>query len=461
MHQKPILILPIETYAREIDHKLLLGNYLALKTGCVVLIAHSSIANEVAILAGSESIYIGKNIFISAFIPGPQKGARILNHELFKVLNSGSKLVFVDEEGGLFLKADYSDEDVLKMKARLPISPGDNDSCFRNVTFCHWGEYQNELANSLYPNMRHRTSGWPNIDAAKAYRNHISKLEATKSIIGLTSNGTFLGSWAHQGTPLYLSLSRYINKHGMEEVGKFIDHETSLPELAVELTQNGYRVLYRHHPASAGANLNEWIDYCKKHSIETSNPIKIPSIQYLSGLSVNIHNGCSTAITSCVLGLPTIRYRERNTSIGTSLDLATEAKAENLSEVLSHLKSPKVPQVTDKCLKIISGVHSDKLNSFETIFEEVQRFRSVSKTIQPTTLSSINNMLIKQLIKDYAKTTLTSCTGFKKTTFNKFTTLFKQDIDRNIEITRSLYPLSKFKTLSFCSKGIVISAHTT
>ena len=238
-----IVILPLEVYAREIDHKLLLAGFISKETGLDVLVANSHYANKAAELLGADCIYVGKNVFISGNNVKAPIDDQINNDLLLKLLYAGCKVIFNDEEGGLQFNCDYSSTDESLLRMRIPIRTNQVLPNKHNFSICHWGLYQKEIAHSLFPDIRHKATGYPHSDAAKLYRKTKDTLDL-KLPIGITSNATFLGDWANQNKPLYLSLYDFARDFGETEVCRYIMNEVALASISSQLKQKSYNIVY-------------------------------------------------------------------------------------------------------------------------------------------------------------------------------------------------------------------------
>ncbi len=167
---KFVFVLPIENYAREVDHKILLGAYLCKHFNATAVIANSGLAFQLALKLGSSCVYIGKNIFFNqASNALTHEDALIDNSILMALLERRVRVLFSDEEGGLFLRGDSSEYDIRRMRIRTPLR--DDQQSFSNQDFAmfHWGPYQKDLVQYNFPNVLHFNAGAPFLDAAKIY----------------------------------------------------------------------------------------------------------------------------------------------------------------------------------------------------------------------------------------------------------------------------------------------------
>ena len=95
------IVLPIENYAREVDYKILLGAYLCKQFNASAIITHTSLAYKLALQLGSSCIYIGKNIFSNPVSNSPTHANSLIDNSLLmRLLESGVRVLFSDEEGG-------------------------------------------------------------------------------------------------------------------------------------------------------------------------------------------------------------------------------------------------------------------------------------------------------------------------------------------------------------------------
>jgi hypothetical protein len=151
-----IFVFPVESYVREIAWRIHFACYLLERhPNSVVYIAESSKALKAACLAGPNAVYIGKHIY------------SVNPHSLHKesswydkLIASGCNIIFVEEEGGIFLKNNF-DQDRKLWINRVPYNLVDVDT-FDTI---HWGDYQKELTKTIFGGTRHWVGGAPSIDS--------------------------------------------------------------------------------------------------------------------------------------------------------------------------------------------------------------------------------------------------------------------------------------------------------
>lgn len=450
---QPLLILPLESYAREIDHKILLACFLSKATSCATLVAHSPLANRLANGLGSSSVYIGKNLFaVPAALPFDDLGSprKLYNDILYEFIDNGVKIIFVDEEGGLYLRGDNSSEDYERFTARYPLAQEERLAKIPNFAMFHWGPYQYEIASDFSPNIRHVDAGANFIDAAKLYagpfaypKNNLSTLDLVE--IGLTSNSALLSNGAFLNVPSVLGIEWQAQIYGNSMAIDAIRAESSLCACAYALRNSNLNICYRPHPGSSNLIAREWIEFCKSAEIKLSLPSSESSLAYLSRIQTNVHLGCTTGLQSYFLNRKTLKVS--TTKVGTSEKLLEESITTSLAALVDSLPNASVPKLGPVAPKLLSNLDRSKLESFSLISDYISNAFGVSLNDR-WKLRSVYSAALQ-----YEVSRLKSRNQFKSGKYHK---LHLSDVRRNIAIANQAWPTACCKIEFILSDSVLI-----
>jgi len=448
-----IVIIPVEVYAREIDHKLLLGYYLSHFTGCPVLIAKDNIANSLAFRYRDSAIYIGKNFYVQADaqLSPSSLHPKVENSQLLSLLDAGVNVIFADEEGGLYLDGSFSNRDKQLFWSRMPLNDHQSFSLFPNLWMAHWGSYQTSIAQELLPKIKHATTGAFFLDACKAYRQCSSEIpnSSLSPKIGVISSTCPLTQGSYQVLPTYLSIDLFIKNYGPSYTQQALLAESTAAFLSDKLTNDGYDVTYRPHPASSGLILSEWKRYCSASGISLSLPSSDTILSFLSRHTVTIHTaGCTTALQSFFLGLSSVFYGDAK--CGTSDKLLSEAHAQSYDELVSSIDFQPRSTLLPLASLLLNEPFSSDFVSFQSILTIVQAIIDRSVADSPVSRSihfglSLLNADIFARLRNLR---------FWKTP--KFRNLRVDDIQRNLSIARALWPNDSLRIRSRSSQHILL-----
>lgn len=431
-----IFILPIENYAREFDYKFLLASFLTAKFSVPSVIAISDFAHSLALQYRDNAIYIGKNIYeaFSTLSTNGFTSYSYSHHKALALLNAGCKIIFTEEEGGTYLAADGSVDDIQYYKSRFPFFDFPTEFS-QSIHFHHWGPYQHELATTLLPSFTHIVSGCPQIDAAHLYREFYkpADIHPFHGLLGLTSNSAILSHSAFLNSPFYISLCSILKQHGSKRFIDGILSQVSLFDLALQLYDSGYSFVYRPHPGSLGPHEFQWEVFCKSRNLPYSKPSHTTALTYLSSISLNIHTGCTTGFLSYALGSPSIRYREY--CYGPSPLLLTEHSFNSLPEF--KLLKPPYPLPAP-------GPYAENILCNLRLNVSCQSFVSIAHSVSSFLASnySRSNLSVRSRLADSIYSSLRSV--YKKASLSrqisKFSHFNPDDIARNSQIFRLWQP---------------------
>jgi surface carbohydrate biosynthesis protein len=298
-----IYVLPVETYVREIAWKSHFACYLLERDPAgTVYIAETSKAVKIACKAGANAVFIGKHIH-SLF---PQKSA-----DYFVALDaSGCRIVFVEEEGGVYLTGDPV-RDKSKWEYRCPYDIIGIDK-FDTV---HWGQYQYDLTRSIFGGDRHFVGGSPAVDSC-IITSDASKKQTTgtqksfNSSIGVVSKGG-LGAYFESITGYYSYFLSAISWQNSKATENFYETRANIIRAELDMfrefqlisgagvSNNAWQV--RLHPS-----MSSFMPLEVPASVRFSDSLRIPINTFLQDKALVIHNGCTSAVQSFYMGIPTI-----------------------------------------------------------------------------------------------------------------------------------------------------------
>lgn len=319
-----IFVFPVESYVREIAWRIHFACYLLERhPNSVVYIAESSKALKAACLAGPNAVYIGKHIY------------SVNPHSLHKesswydkLIASGCNIIFVEEEGGIFLKNNF-DQDRKLWINRVPYNLVDVDT-FDTI---HWGDYQKELTKTIFGGTRHWVGGAPSIDscivtadaALRTKKNQNQTIE-----VGIMSKGG-IGSYFKDIKQYYqLSLKGNSDALVLNSKSKLIQDECDIFQELGILSEflSPASIQFRPHPSLAQ------LMPPKGNSCTLSDSTTIPINTFLKSKSLVVHNGCTTAVQAWFMDVPTVSTTPNDSFLLS--DYTEVAQRKSLYQKLSH-----------------------------------------------------------------------------------------------------------------------------
>lgn len=453
-----VVVIPIEVYAREIEHKLLLAYYLASCRGHTVFLAADKLAIEVAKNLGEHAIYVGKNLFLQpdALPPGTILSTNVDNSDLKQLLFRSVKIVFVDEEGGFFLDGSFSDHDRLSFMARLPLNVDEYNHNLPNLAFCHWGPYQTDIASQYCPNILHISTGPPCLDAARAFSQlppgdpDSSHLFSRASVLSTT---TPLTQRAFQKYGTYLAIDWFFANYDVNYTTQAILAEVGAASLANKLSKLGFCVEYRAHPASGGLVLNQWYKHCRSHGINISYPHRDPILSYLMRSDFSIHTaGCTTSLLSYYLKKYTLRVGAAQCGIASSL--LYEPHIDSLESLQTFIESPELPCLLPLASKLIERPTCDSLVSFENISNVIDLFATGN-----TSSIHLDSFLSQLNFFSFRFVTSRNLRHLRWWKMPKFSRFYSSDISQCFRVAKATWPsASPARIVARSSQYLVIKA---
>jgi hypothetical protein len=453
-----VVVIPIEVYAREIEHKLLLAYYLASCRGHTVLLAADTLAIEVAKTLGDHATYVGKNVFLQpdALPSGATLSTQVDNSDLWQLLSRSVRIVFVDEEGGLFLDGSSSDHDCQSFMSRLPLNIDEYDQYIPNLAFCHWGPYQTDIASHYCPKILNFSVGPPCIDAARAFSNvrsvHTCPISSS-SRVSVLSTTTPLATRAFQQYGTYLAIDWFFENYDLNYTSQAILAEVSAASAAHKLSRRGFNVEYRAHPASGGLVLKQWYQHCRSHGIRISYPHRDPILSFLMRSDLSIHAArCTTSLLSYYLKKFSLRVGSAECGIASSL--IYEPHIPSIDHVDVFIDNPEPLRLLPIASQLIECPNSETSVSFENIANVIDQIASDKSS--PLNLSSFLSQLQSFSFRFVTSRDLRHLRWWKMPKFSRF---YSSDISQCFRVAQATWPsASPARIVGRTSQYLVIKA---
>ncbi len=321
-----IFYLPIEIYDREYRSKLYLA-YKASRRGWTVVLGPKY---DVDILAQHmpRGIYLGI-------------GFHKYSATMSEILKRKKHIIFLqDEEGLVRLK------DVFYKQYRV----SSNIVKYADYILC-WGKnHQNVMKSALNRFTNIKSIGNSRIDILQSFTKHFfsKNIKDIKNKHGdfILINGNF-GSANHALGQKFL-LNELENrgwfnsplkkKYQLKRIEFQKKILKKMKDLAVAISKAGTKVIVRPHPS-------ENIEFWKKHTKNFKNIKIIRSgnvLDWMESAKLIIHNGCTTAVESLLLGKTVISYRpHKNAKVESLLPNAISKCLETEKDVLNFIKNFK------------------------------------------------------------------------------------------------------------------------
>lgn len=372
------VIIPIEVYGREIEKACALGAYIYHKKNIKIIIAEQKLARKLALNFGEKAIFIGKHFF-------HENSKEIFDKsELYDLIRRNVNIIFIDEEGGLFINEDSLDYSLEQLKLRYPFQDIE-ESRRDQIKICHWGQFQFDNTKYLNKNYDNFLVGAPFVDCAKLFRSSKNKSNnIVNPKISFTQSYNVLCRKGFNCENIN-SLIDYLSDSYINEEVFFLGILNELILFGAYKKLLEYKDLdikWRPHPsARSKLSLNYLKNISRERGIEAiSRPSRQPIYDYLTSADIFIHSGCTTSIQSRLLGKPTIYLRSRIP--GRSLHVLNEKKISEVNEQFydeiiktTNMQFPNNQNsFTPFTYNLLSNLKSRELESFKNISEIVEIF---------------------------------------------------------------------------------------
>ncbi len=269
--------------------------------------------------------------------------------------------------------------------------------------------------------------------------------------MSLTSNSAILSNSAFNNEHLYFSINSQIDTEPLWAAA--IESEVCLAALAIDLRSRGLKVCSRPHPSSTAKVAQNWIRYCKSNDIGISYPAIESSLTYLLNSRVNVHPGCSTALQSFFLNLPTLKYA--SCGYGLHDTLVNEHESSNAAALIRDLPSARVPILGKLAPMLLASTSHSDISAFNSIKYYLKEY-PLNPDIPTIDVKAVKTYLIRQNIrlktKQVARTILTPSTRFN----SKFTKFHVEDVKRNLNIANTILSLPKIRVACGSPQSIML-----
>ena len=296
---KKIVFLPIETEARELDAKLVLASKVVNKEVTCLVGQHNAL-NSLVDLFKNGGTYVGKNIFLD----GMKSTDEIYN----SYKRNKFSILWYHEEGGIY----SGDEEKWKIVLKELLDPRRLSS--DDHMLC-WGRFQKEFFDSFQTDIPSTVVGGYRFDLRQesTLRRLLNKTSRVKQKDYILINTAF--SNGNHYIPEQVLYKEDQEQFRGDEEYKF----RLLDEYSDDVKKMGYfcemlshvmrnnpdkKFVLRPHPT-------ESIEFYKNAFHEFDNIIiskEFSAVEWISGCSLLIQNGCTTSVEAHFLQKPVIDY---------------------------------------------------------------------------------------------------------------------------------------------------------
>lgn len=435
-----VIIIPIEGFARESEKAVTLATYLRYYLRLTVIVAYQSVARSIALRFGSNAIFIGKHFFAAT------------NSEvtdifcLRQLLEAGCKIVYIDEEGGLFLRDDLSRSDNYSLLApRYPFLSPVLSAYSDQVHILHWGEYQSSLVSSLLPTFKNSISGAPFVDTAKILNLSPYNLSSdrrlpvyswTQSASLITATSPLYGSssWFHRLTELCQDDFVFSSSRACNELLQIFTFFSVTERYTGSLLSK-----WRPHPSARSKESISLVSHIvsKYGGASLSRPMLEPIYKYIQSADVFFHAGCTTSIQCNLLGKPTIYLR--SSLPGRSRHLLGE------HEICSE-SSPILPQISD-FIDNYSGQPNDSVGFSEISFATLANLSSADLLSYRSILSAVSDFIPDHSDRNSIDDELDKLSTFVISSYSRY--FYGKLVKRAFSLPRLSSPARRLDRLSY------------
>lgn len=407
-----LIIIPIEGFARESEKAVTLASYLRCHLGLTVIVAYQSVARSIALRFGPNAIVIGKHFFVANSFQVTDISC------LQQLLEAGCKVVYIDEEGGLFLRDDLSRSDNYSLLSpRYPFLSPLLSNFSDQVHIMHWGDYQSSLISPLLPKFKISVSGAPFVDTAKILKfspyndpseKNIPVYSWTQSASFITATSPSFGSnsWFHRITELCHDDFNYSSSRVCNEILQIFTFLSVTEKYRGSLLSK-----WRPHPSARSQESISLISHILSTygSTHLSRPMLEPIYRYIQSADVFLHAGCTTSIQCALLGKPTIYLR--SSLPGRSRHLVGEQE-------FSSETAPIMPQISD-FIDNYSGHSSTTVGFSDLSFDTLANLSADDLISYQTILSAVSDFIPDRSSRQFVEDQLDNMTSFFNSSYSR------------------------------------------
>lgn len=348
MGSKRVLI-PVEIKQRELISKL----YLALKI----------VENGHTVFIGSLDLYnymdqIKPDVYFE--LSAANRGERL--SRVKKLENSGVKTFALDTEGSGF-------------EGSNKFSPRVSEQVLRHVDFyCAWGPVTADIANKNSTNMKTNVleTGNPRFDLLKSPQKKVYSRDARQiadeygEFILVNTNFSVNRMDLDRQKRSNQADTQKRHKKESQLIGEFISVVGTLSE---ELPS--YNIVVRPHPVEDMLFYKKIFRNNKKIKVKKKGTVR----PWIIASDAVIHNGCTTGVTSVILGKPTFAYMPKDICL-LSTPNEVSIKCMNNDELIAKIKDSvihdeKYKQTREQKLNLQRHIANLQFDSAEKISDQI------------------------------------------------------------------------------------------
>ena len=295
-------LFPIETTARELDHKILMG-ILAANAGHDVFIGDQQIIRTLSYLL-KGGVFYGKHLF--------GKPSFSDKEYYYRLKKRGFKLVHLNEEGAVWPGKEYDWKNILKQCERP-------SQLTKDDYLATWGDWQKNFNESYEPtNANIVTTGHPRFDLyADKFRSYFetetSKLNElygdfilVNTAFSYSNNGEGGAKFIFKPNLAYDTTNEDHRKYRFRRWKQQMFSIADIVDLVnrISLAYPNKKIIIRPHPSENSQYYQDIFQNIKNVHIIYKGAVT----PWLLACNVLIHNGCTTAIEATLAGKVVINY---------------------------------------------------------------------------------------------------------------------------------------------------------
>ena len=345
--------MPVETVSRELDYKLYLSVILA-KKGFKVYLGKK---NEIYTLfqnLNSNFAYIDKGFHENVSV-----------EKIYKVIKKNRGMLFhLDEEGAI----DFKDYPNIKRRYSKDVF----EYCDKIFL---WGNHQKKiLQQSVYFDKdKVLVTGHPRFEMLKSslLNIHINKSNEIKRKFGkfiLFNSNTKYANHIHGEDFLHKNYGNRIKNLSERITYDKIKLKNNIELIKAILDKTDFDIVIRPHPEENINYYKELFDNSRVHCVYDES-----AIPWIMSSVYTIHNDCTTAIESRLLGKKPIAYiKNYDQELSPFLPLEVSEMFSNLDQIINYISSEK--DILFEIPAIINDFFSTQLDSTEIISKEIYNY---------------------------------------------------------------------------------------
>ena len=390
---KRIVLLPIETIAREFDYKLALAHRVSDSNTTCIIGQHNYLNKVFKYFKGG--VYFGKNVFPD-LVP-------CSSEFYYKLKENNFSLLYHNEEGGVHAgsEADW----IIRLKSQIDTTILQKD----DAILC-WGEFQTNYYKSLGMSFPIFNVGCPRLDIKPnsdlfELAQKFSKIKDEKFILintnfalvnhmmGLTAELNYLKSRDNDGINDLHKINLWYSSV-FKKMGSF------LQMIVMLIVENpSQKFVIRPHPTES----LEVYDYLQSvyPNLEVSNSDN--AVNWISKCKLLIQNNCTTSLEAFFMKVPVINFQPTETpfsvnvlnDVGQNIESVDELQqliSQNVIDAKSNLSE------SSKIKSLINNFVESK-SSIETIAEIIDKFLE-NKERSKVSIFALRKTFLKNKIRN-------------------------------------------------------------